>query len=474
MNTKVSSGVKSFSLFKGIFIYLLITLLTFFPMVILRFGRLDDFSFWLYTRDDPQGVVTSGLSFGRPVTTLIIGKSFELVPGIEGFSIIRAGSLLLLLLIAYLAFNFYRVENKPEPILSIFFLLYFVSLPGLWVFMSWAQGLPHILGFLFVFISVIAYCRPHGQKYYFAFSFLAFFTYQPFGLLIPILLVPKLFRERSSNLIREFIKIYMWITVLCLMNYLLIKSQSAPNSRSQLTSDFSLKLSWFVSEWTPRVLFPWSLQVNVFGAVIAGIAFVFVFQDFLRKERISRAMILLLSIILPSVPFLITSENWASSRAILASNISFTVGISFLIMKYFSLKRRNLMLKLMSVAFASVFFMNSIYTGYGSLVLPQSQEWKGTLSAVALAPKETKEITGHLAFFEQSPSASLSYDEFGVLNSTVSDPLTGMLRMAMSNLWLAKLPLNIDLERKCQDSVSSLNLETNRFNLYPLVGMPGC
>ena len=211
MTLKKSSNLSKYLFLQTKYLYMIITLLTFFPMVIFRFGRLDDFSFYLYSRNDVQGVINSGLSFGRPITTFIIGKTIGLVSNIDGFSIIRAGTLIILILIVYLASTFYKLNTKSVSIWPLFLLFYFISLPGLWVFMSWAQGLPHVLGLLFVLISVMAYCSPQHQKYFFVFSFLTFFTYQPFGLLIPILLVPKLFKEKTRNLVREFVKMFLWV-----------------------------------------------------------------------------------------------------------------------------------------------------------------------------------------------------------------------------------------------------------------------
>lgn len=474
MTTKNSSRVSKNFYSVSRHLHLLITLLTFLPMVFFKFGRLDDFSLYLYTRDDVQGVITSGFSFGRPITTLIIGKSFGLINDINGFSILRGGSLLLLLFIVYFATKFYSPEHKVKSMLLFFLLLYYISLPGLWVFMSWAQGFPHILGILFVLISVKAYCSPHHQKYYFVFSVLAFFTYQPFGLLIPILLVPKLFKVAAKNVVGEFIKIYLWMSFLSLVNYLVVKTQVAPNTRAEITSEYLVKLTWFVSEWIPRVLFPWSLKVNVIGSAIVGIIFVLLIFNFMQKSKMSRVLILLSSMALPSLPFLITSENWASSRAILASNISFSIGLTFLAINCFSQERPKLTLKLATSGFVAIFFMNSVYIGYGSLVLPQSQEWESTLRELSLAPNETKELTAHLAFFEQTSSNRLSYDEFGILNSSVPNPLIGMLTMAVSPYWLVDVPININSERKCQKFGSGLDEKTKSFNLYPLVGMPGC
>jgi hypothetical protein len=443
-------------------------------MVVFRFGRLDDFSFYLYSRNDLQGVINSGFSFGRPITTFIIGNTIGSVGNIDGFSLIRAGSLIILLFVVYLSSTFYKLTNKPISIWPFFLLFYFMSLPGLWVFMSWAQGLPHVLGMLFVLISVMAYCRPRYQKYFYVFSFLAIFTYQPFGLLIPILLVPKLFQEETRNIVREFVKIYLWVFSLCLINYLVVKSQAEPNARSQITSDYLEKMSWFVSEWIPRVLFPWSLKVNLIGSAVMGMIFLALLMDFAKKMELRLSMILVSSIGLPSLPFLITGENWASSRAILASNISFAIGLFFLASKYHSLRKSDFILKFAALGVATIFFFNSIFVGYGSLVLPQNQEWKNTLRDMAIVPSETREIIAHLSFFEQSSSISFSYDEFGVLNSSVPDALGGMIKMAMASFWLKNVPTNIDTERKCQKVASTFEEKTKSFNLYPLAGMPGC
>ena len=261
---------------------------------------------------------------------------------------------------------------------------------------------------------------------------------------------------------------------LCLLNYFIVKSQKNPNVRSQITSDYIEKMSWFVSEWIPRVLFPWSLKVNIIGSSVVGIIFLVVFISFARKNKFSHVFILLSSMILPSLLFLITGENWASSRAVLASNISFGIGLLFLVFKCDLLKKSYFIMKLAALGVAAALFFNSIFIGYGSLVLPQAQEWQNTINDMAIVPRDAIEITGHLSFFEQSPAVSFSYDEFGILNSSVPDALRGMIKMAMSSSRLVNIPVNIEADRKCQRLFSSFDEKSKRFNLYPLAGMPGC
>ena len=198
----------------------ILTVVVFLPASLAHFGRLDDFSFYMYTREDISGVIQWGWSYGRPVTSFIIGNSFGSVNNISDFSILRFLSLVTLVGIIFIMHLAYLKEKRFGILVKVMATVYFISLPGIWVFMTWAQGLPHLIALLFVAISVSCYTDSKLMWMYYAFSALSMFTYQPFSLLIPVILLSRLIKVDSPIWKKDYLRIAGWNMSLLFFNFL--------------------------------------------------------------------------------------------------------------------------------------------------------------------------------------------------------------------------------------------------------------
>lgn len=450
---------------------ILIPCLVFMPIVFAEFGRLDDFAFYLWTRNDVSGVIQSGFSFGRPITSLVIAETFSKVNTIQDFSTLRLLSVICLVLIFSFAGKLYSNVNNFQFTLAV---LAFITLPGLWVFVTWAQGFPHILALFFVVVGANCYMHKEKRWLFYVFSSAAIFTYQPFALLFPTILMTRILYISEVGYKRHFVRISSWLFILLLSNYWLVRLQAAPSARSNITKNYSEKFHWFVGEWVPRVTFPWNLNANLKLSFLSIILFVILATKYVIREKNLKAPILIFCMSFPGIPFLISAENWASSRAIFASNIAY-----FMVMFFFFLRVQltpsEVALKDFAtyIALACLLFF-SVMHGYQGLVYPQVQEWSTLEQDVHLIPSGVNQISGQISYFEQSSSPVFSYDEFGVLNSTGETALLGMITLAKKGTPAEMVSIKIVTERACQQENSYLQTRTNTFILRPISGMKGC
>ena len=445
--------------------------LIFLPLVFAEFGRLDDFVFYLYTRNDVSGVIQSGLTYGRPVTSFIIGETFSRVNSIQDLSALRFLSLICLVLILFFTGKFY---SKPTTSQFTFGALAFISLPGLWVFLTWAQGLPHILALIFLVVGSICYLQTRYRWMFYLLSTLAIFTYQPFALLFPVLLMSRIIGDRDVTYKKHFLKISSWLIFLSFLNYALVKSQSTPNVRSSITKDYSEKMDWFLNEWAPRVTFPWSLSINLALSAVSILLFVLLMVNYFLKEKNLKGPIMLICMCFPGIPFVISAENWASSRAIFASNIAYFIVMAFFITSLGASPTKTLIRNVVATSSVTYLLYLAAMNGYQGLVFPQVQEWGRLEQEVRLISGASTAISGQISLFEQTSSPILSYDEFGVLNSSVETALRGMITLAKFGTQVESVPVLIGTDRLCQLENSYFESPTKTYVLRPLSGMAGC
>jgi hypothetical protein len=452
----------------------ILTVVVFLPASLAHFGRLDDFSFYMYTREDISGVIQWGWSYGRPVTSFIIGNSFGSVNNISDFSILRFLSLVTLVGIIFIMHLAYLKEKRFGILVKVMATVYFISLPGIWVFMTWAQGLPHLIALLFVAISVSCYTDSKLMWMYYAFSALSMFTYQPFSLLIPVILLSRLIKVDSPIWKKDYLRIAGWNMSLLFFNFLSVRFQASPNPRSALSDDLQGKIEWIFSEWVPRVVFPWTLKVNVPIASLSILAFTYFSLKYVSKQGIQKYGALFSTALFPAIPFFLSNENWASSRAVLSSNIAFAILIMSMASSMEFNRHREAGFKILLSLLVSCLLTLSIFQGYGGLVLPQTREWLLVTKQINTRWGEVSEIKTNLAPFEQSSSPIISYDEFGILNSSVESALLGMLLMAKFGTNLSEEKVLIDSERTCQTSKSYVDKQTKTLHLFPITGTKGC
>jgi hypothetical protein len=124
--------------------------------------------------------------------------------------------------------------------------------------------------------------------------------------------------------------------------------------------------------------------------------------------------------------------------------------------------------------FVVILLITSVRNGYAGLVFPQTREWTRTIEDLKNYDGDVKEIRVQLAPFEQTSSEVISYDEFGILNSSVDYPLIGMVMMARNQVGLNEAEVILVSTRECQTKRTFLDPESRVLFLSPLAGVKGC
>jgi hypothetical protein len=451
-------------------IFFLATSLVYCVQIFLPFGRLDDFTFYAYANENFFSFATSGWSYGRPITSLTNALLFRNVDSMNDLSFIRSANVLVLLISIYMYGKiFFETRSSSKKNLLIG-LLIFLSFPGIWVFLTWGQGFAHLLAFPLIVITIKLRAIKNSKFAFSLFVIGVMFIYQPFALAIPsILLFTEAFLNRRKLDVQRLIFPIAVVLMALALNYLTIRSQKNPNTRSELVYSFQEKFLWIVNEWMPRVILPHLLRPLSYISIISLLIIGLLLFRLGQRTNFKISMVLLFTIVLPWAPFIVIEDNWASSRAVLASNIAlyFGIGTIFLLMPVAISKNfKSLLLK-----FAVLVFAVSTYAAYSGLVLPQNAEWNNVKTILRQLPPTATKVQINLAFFEQTTSKLKSYDEFGVQNSSVQESALNQLKLGAEEESLTHIRFFVNQNRTC---MRVLLTRQEPIKVSAVGNMPGC
>lgn len=428
-------------------VFLLLSL----PVVLMPYGRLDDYTQLLWVQSDgARTLVEWSMTFGRPVNFIMNGALFRLAESVEGLWLARTVAALGFALAAFvLAIACSPVRRSSSRQIAVSALVF--ALPGTWVFISWAQGAGHGMSLLFAalacYLALIGYQltgwrRLTASGLAVSLVFAAMFGYQTFGLAIPGLIL-------GSGLLSRRREAALWMTVFAIpvtilafgANVLLVRTRATDvlSSRTSLSTDWAGKVEWITQELLPRVLWPFSLTPRpVMAAVIAVVALVLIAVSgaHARQGACLRRWTFLLGVaaiaaVLPLAPLLVIGENWASARAVFAPALILWLLLLALAFQACAatsgaLARPRWRPVLRSLApiviaaalvFAGVF---SAYRAYVSLAVPATLEWAETRTLWAAAPATTTGAEVQLQPFVLPDVPYVAYDEYGIPTGSVA------------------------------------------------------
>ena len=442
----------------------LFTLLLSSPIVLGNYARLDDYVQLLWVMDYGKvHLIDWSLTFGRPVTFLVNSLTFETAGSISNLWVSRLVGAVSFSCSAVLMCN--MVVAKSHTFLRrVVLVTLFVSLPGLWVFLSWAQGAGHGVSFLCaVFACYLtrlsclkqakSLCRGlllSGSTFFFV--FLAIFGYQPFGLAIPgIFLGLSALSRFDKPFFRPFYLTSLFVVVAMVVNALVVRSYPG-SPRSRFASDLQQKFEWAMSEFLPRTAWPFSLTVkHVPAMIVAGcvlVAATHALLQLVRSGRQNTAVQLfiasIISLSFPLLPHLLIEENWASSRATLTPAFVFWIlalatlfrVIDRWIREFSAAQKSNqvlrkfLGLEVVTVIGLLVLCFFSLFRAHAGLVAPSIREWNQTQSVWAAIDSPIAEIRICALPFFNPGVPYVSYDEYGILTGSVSWAAPSMHRIA--------------------------------------------
>lgn len=241
------------------------------PVVLMSYGRLDDYTQLLSVRlDGARSLVEWSLTFGRPVNFVMNAALFRLADSVESLWFARLVAALTFALAALvLAIACSPAKRCSSRQVSVSALVF--ALPGTWVFISWAQGAGHGMSLLFAALAcylallgnrATGWRRLVGWGLAVLLGVAAMFGYQTFGLAIPgLILGCGLLSRRRDAAFRMALWAMPATLVAFAANVLLVRTRATDvlSSRTSLSSDWAGKVQWALHELLPRILWPFSL-----------------------------------------------------------------------------------------------------------------------------------------------------------------------------------------------------------------------
>jgi hypothetical protein len=409
------------------------------------YGRLDDYvQIWRSNRVSLSEFVEPSLSFGRPLLFGFNGILYKICQSVEFFWVLRLTGLLLFFTGSVLLVTpIYRSTNNRFISFGLGSLIF--CMPGTWVFLSWAQGAGHALAFTLAAVAATSIVRSkdHESKIMNLLSIfvpvcLCIFTYQPWGLSVPMLVIALgVITNLDFETIYAKAKVALISTISAfLLNIVIVQLNEDKNlsARTSITNSFEAKFDWIIKELFPRTLLPFSTQTH-FGlsllvALLWSIVVIYLFVKFKKygKSQSGVAFFLACALFLPLAPLIVIEENWASARALLAGSFSTwfllisVVWRRFVLNLILGIQKRRLtnLISCLVILLAATGSAIASNRSDENLAKISATEWSNSKAILKNVPSDVDTVyVVKLPFFVPGIK-TVSFDEYGILSGSVS------------------------------------------------------
>jgi hypothetical protein len=303
-----------------------------------NYGFADDYTFMVVFNDEHNPLFKVLLGNGRPIYFLVSKLQFSFIGKIDELWILHLlSSIILLLLLISLSrlLCVFKLESNERYLLVL--LPTFFS-PAFLEFVVWIQLFPALIGIMISIIAANKIMNGRGSPKSYVFYFilgLPFLIYQPIALfsvcfLITVFCFFDLKDEYKFDLWtnkKELIKNFGAFAVGPVASLILILLGKefgwVSGDRSELVSDFGSKLAWLQNEYwkSANTMFsPFSPTSSLLAWIflILGLTLI---QFTYRRLSIKRILLFLFAIVLTTLPSFLTSQNWASFRSVVLTQI---------------------------------------------------------------------------------------------------------------------------------------------------------
>jgi hypothetical protein len=414
-----------------------------------KYGYSDDYSNLWNAKYGTFDLLMLCTSQGRPLLGIISIAVFFPINDIDSLLYLHILSRLCLALLGVLIYRILYFANENHKRFNSFTILWLSALPlvvnsGFLFFGAWATTFPALLGLLVGCFGVLKVLRDSKSFSGGLFIAVNILIYQPnFILLLLIFLMAHLLLNSKSGH-SEFSSIILshkLLVLLFLINTLLslVSIQASKflgfssGARSTITSEYALKVEWFLGTVIPRIVnfySPW--EPNPFSIIPLTILFVIgmtlLYKRFHSKSKF--LTILLMSGPISIAPNILISENWASARSLLAPQWFFSTLVLLPIVFILSKSLANNFFRfLASMLILSITLFN--YHGISVVNFKEPQEIELKIARQYLTAdvcKNLKSVTQ--SSWTDSLANKVSYDEFGIPSTTqpwVPIPLTKLI-----------------------------------------------
>lgn len=432
-----------------------------------RYGFTDDYAnMFIYDGQSWTQTFLNGLAQGRPLLSILARFQYSFIEDINSFFALHFVSIFFYSILTYRLIRLLSRSQKLQLVgfspNEVAFATSFTMLvsPSFLVLALWGIELIPLISIIAGVIGIELLVSTKSTIAKLSGSFLLLFplfTYQiAFAFCVAVLFFVLGCEEygKIAPVLRGFIGKF-WLTVLTLgvLLNLFVMSEFGDNTgtRGGLVSDFRGKISWGVQELIPGFwrISPWN-RFTISTVLLASLTLICL-ALFLKNSR-SPLQKILLAATLPvaTLPNLLTSENWASNRSLIAPQwISLfwaTLCIVFLLKRKFLTRD---LYKISSLGLATLLAITQVnYVAVLGWKNPQERELRIIREALT-ATKCEKIRFVRPSHWSDLNTLKLSFDEFG-LPSTYPVwsviPLTKLICLE-SGVKLSELEiLNVELE----------------------------
>lgn len=443
------------------------------PVWTTSFGFLDDYSALYSQQTEPGKMRESALLQGRPIAGILHAAFFSFVDTIGELAVMRAFSVACLAIVAMLMFVTLR-RFEYGRLAAWVFAVGMLWLPGTQVMASWAILLMGPAAMVLAVIAARSFSNaldrpltggPRLKAWVLrlvpSITLLsaALCAYQPAAMVFwPVVFLFLLAPSRSSWSLRMLAAATAAAGVVgaaaAAVGYAVLWLGTAwvdvEYSRTALVGDIDGKVDYLASSAFPRVFDPWALTPRPTVALVTLLALVLSVPLAVRGSvgrRLGALALFSLALPLSYLPSVVTAENWASARSLVAAFVVPLAGIALVVQGLPSLSRRVGAVVGVSVAGAvGVFAFSSGHHRVSDyFATPGSKEL--SLGRAQVRPKlddATVPIAVVRSDYTNTLAPGFSYDEFGIPSTYaawVPVPFTQILAHEQTARWLPEVTL---------------------------------
>lgn len=398
------------------------------------YGVLDDYSIlYLAPNETNVRIFLFAAAGGRPLQGALVHAQYHFTSFDPFLSLTLMHLVTLLLVVVAFVFLVRYLERIGfSQIQSAAITLFtFLLTPGILIIIGWTVLLSAGLALLMVSMALFTFAGHSKLRAVYAFAFVtsAMLIYQPVAMLFLVFwLLPQIFRKDFRVFSRSNFTSLVIIFTASSASFISAKitnllTNTDLGARSNLIGDPGAKLDWILQTYLHRALgshFIFADSQEITRFLLVSVFLLFSVLAFLARWGIrsftNRFVFLLTIFILSSIPNLLTSENWASHRSLLAPNLFVALLCSLLIFHlYKELQHLRAVRVFMPPTLLLIIIIQSIYVNSMSndyWAAPQLKEINVTNSYI-LDNVLTDPFCSFPSHWSDSQADRTSFDEFG-------------------------------------------------------------
>ncbi len=469
-----------------------ILLLSYSTVLFNVFGVLDDYQFLYSSLSDEKSSFTILISAGRPINALFFYVAFKLAGSLTNLVYLRAISLIGIWSLGLMLYYFLRVHRFSFAF-SLTVASSILLLPSFQVYAAWAQhfttafaGSLALLSALIISPSFIE--RSSKKEIRMAssiiFLIISLLIYQPIAMLFCTgVCIFLLSRFKSNNDINcsellNFIIVYVTSMIFAFCIFEIGKYYfPIQHTRFGVNLDFLAKIHWFLFESMRNAFSFYIVPPSEYVAISACALLCILTSSFLFVKRISARIkikvfvLLSMGIIASYAPNLITGENWAAYRSLVALNSTLLFIFIFFVSNYipsFFVKSSG---KYLLVILGLVLILTAQRNVLSGFVMPNVTELNNLSSLIkAKGPINEKiKIIVKPSSWNDSSAKPIAYDEFGMHSSITPYYARAIVGIVLRDLYHLKNFNIVIIDKEDNSSISADSSESFTINFQTLV-----